>query len=40
MEARLTFLNLVLVVNDFEHTRSKLRSQLAKNAIGFKGLND
>ena len=40
MEARLTLFHLFLIVNYLENARSQLSSQLAKDTVGFEGLND
>jgi len=40
VKARLTLLYLVLIVDDLEYARAELRSQLTKDAVGLKGLDD
>ena len=41
VEARaLAFLDLVLVVDDFEDARAELGTELSEDAVGFKGLDD
>lgn len=40
MESRAAFSLGLLLVNDFEDTRPEFGSELSKNAIGFKCLND